>query len=256
MLYLYNDLSIKTIFKEALQDIRTTRGIIPKTENGGNIMIKAVIFDMDGLMFDTERIASEGWKEAGKQLGFSIDEQQFRQMRGRTAAAGRQLFREWYGEGISYDEGRKIRTAYLEQYVREHGTPIKDGLVELFQYLKEHAIPKAIATSSPREMAVLYFERAGLEFDFDQSVCGAEITNGKPAPDVFLKAAGKLGFSPEECLVLEDSFSGVRAGYAAGCHVIMIPDLQEPDEETRKMCDAVYGTLKDVIAYLSPDIRK
>ena len=84
MLYLYNDLRIKTISKKALQDIRTTRGIIPKTENGGNIMIKAVIFDMDGLMFDTERIASEGWKEAGKQLGFSIGEQQFRQMRGRT----------------------------------------------------------------------------------------------------------------------------------------------------------------------------
>lgn len=218
-------------------------------------MIKAVIFDMDGLMFDTERIAAEGWKSAGKQLGFSIDEPQLRQMRGRTAAAGKQLFKEWYGDKISYDEGRKIRTAYLERYIRDRGTPVKEGLTDLFQYLKEHDLPKAIATSSSRETAVWYFERAGLKFDFEQSVCGGEIANGKPAPDVFLKAAEKMGFSPEECLVLEDSFSGVRAGYAAGCHVIMIPDLQEPDEETRKMCDAVYGTLKEVIAYLSMDMK-
>lgn len=219
-------------------------------ENQKPSIIKAVIFDMDGLMFDTERVAAEGWKSAGRQLGFSIDEPQLRQMRGRTAAAGKQLFKKWYGESISYDEGRKIRTAYLEQYVRDQGTPVKDGLIELFHYLKEQNIPKAIATSSTRETAIWYFERAGLPFDFNQSVCGGEIANGKPAPDVFLKAAEKLGFAPEECLVLEDSFSGVRAGHGAGCHVVMIPDLQEPDEEIRGMCDAVYGTLGEVVGYL------
>lgn len=216
-----------------------------------NAIIKAVIFDMDGLIFDTERIAAKGWKSAGRQLGFTIDEPQLCQMRGRTASAGRQLFKEWYGDSVSYDEGRKIRTAYLEQYIRNHGTPVKTGLKELFAYLKENGYPKALATSSSRETAVWYFECAGLDFDFDQSVCQGEVVNSKPAPDIFLKAANKLGLPPENCLVLEDSFSGVQAGTAAGCHVIMVPDLQEPDSKVCDMCDMVCRTLQDVISCLS-----
>lgn len=212
--------------------------------------IEAVIFDMDGLMFDTERVAAQGWKMAGEQLGFHISETKLRQMRGRNVIAGRALFQEWYNGRISYDEARDIRTAYVTEYIEEKGTPVKDGLPELFRYLKENGCRKAIATSTQRETAEWYFAHASLPFDFEVSVCGTEIKNGKPAPDVFLTAAAKLGLPPERCLVLEDSFSGVRAGAAAGCSVIMVPDLQEPDEETASLCLAVCRTLREVPHYL------
>ena len=212
--------------------------------------IDAVIFDMDGLMFDTERVAARGWKRAGEQLGFTISENELRQMRGRNVIAGRALFQEWYQGRISYDEARSVRTAYVTEDIEKEGTPVKEGLPELFKFLKEKGYRKAIATSTQRETAEWYFSHASLPFDFEESVCGTEIKKGKPAPDVFVAAAEKLGLPPERCLVLEDSFSGVRAGAAAGCSVIMVPDLQEPDEEISSLCLAVCRTLREVPSYL------
>lgn len=212
--------------------------------------IKAVIFDMDGLMFDTERIAAMGWRHAGEKLGFEITEQELCQLRGRNVIAGRKLFHMWYGDRVTYDEGRSLRAAYVKQYIEKHGTPVKDGLEDLFAYLTSHGYQKAIATSSSRETAERYFQYAGLAFDFEQSVCGTEVAVSKPAPDIFRKAAEKLNLKPEQCLVLEDSYNGVRAGAAAGCQVVMIPDIQEPDEEIRKLCRKVCRNLREVIPFL------
>ena len=209
--------------------------------------IKAVIFDMDGLMFDTERIAAVGWRYAGEKLGFEITEQELCQLRGLNVIAGRKLFHTWYGDRVTYDEGRSLRAAYVKQYIEKHGTPVKDGLEDLFAYLTSHGYQKAIATSSSRETAERYFQSAGLAFDFEQSVC---VAVSKPAPDIFRKAAEKLNLKPEQCLVLEDSYNGVRAGAAAGCQVVMIPDIQEPDEEIRKLCRKVCRNLREVIPVL------
>ena len=184
--------------------------------------IKAVIFDMDGLMFDTERIAAVGWRYAGEKLGFEITEQELCQLRGLNVIAGRKLFHTWYGDRVTYDEGRSLRAAYVKQYIEKHGTPVKDGLEDLFAYLTSHGYQKAIATSSSRETAERYFQSAGLAFDLEQSVCGTEVAVSKPAPDIFRKAAEKLNLKPEQCLVLEDSYNGVRAGAAAGCQLSLI----------------------------------
>lgn len=212
--------------------------------------IQAVIFDMDGLMFDTERLAAVGWKRAGEALGFSITERELQMMRGRSAREGRRLFSEWYQGRVEYEEAKKYRTAYVNQYIEEHGTPVKEGLLELFSYLKKQGIPKAIATATSRENAIWYFERAGIPFDFEESVCGAEVENGKPAPDIFLAASQKLNVKPPYCLVLEDSLSGVEAGCAAGSQVIMVPDLAQPGDSLKKRCLAVCKNLTDVISYL------
>ena len=212
--------------------------------------IKTVIFDMDGLMFDTERIAAQAWQETAGQMGFEITEERLRQLRGRNVIGGRKLFRQWYGDRVSYDEGRRRRALYVNRYIEEHGTPVKDGLAVLLDFLETHGYRKALATSSGRDTAVWYFQKAGLEFSFDVSVCGGEAANGKPAPDIFLKAVEKLGLRPGECLVLEDSFNGVRAAAAAGCPVIMVPDLQEADEEIKGLCWKVLGSLKEVVDYL------
>lgn len=216
-----------------------------------NRKIKAVIFDMDGLMFDTEHLAADGWQKAAKELGFTIGEDKLCLLRGISPAQCRELFIKWYGDGRIYDEGRKIRVAYVQQTIRDQGIPVKPGLTALFAYLKENHYQKAIATSSSRETTLWYFEMANIPFDFDRSVCGAEVTACKPAPDVFLKSAEVLGLAPAECVVLEDSFNGVRASAAAGCHTIMIPDIQQPTPEIRNMCDAVCKSLQDVPEYLS-----
>lgn len=213
-------------------------------------VIKAVIFDMDGLMFDTERIAACAWQQIAGEMGFEITEERLRQLRGRNLEGGRKLFQEWYGGQVSYDEGRKRRAAYVNQYIEEHKMPVKEGLLELFGYLKEKGYRKAIATSSSRETALWYFEKAGLEFDFEISVCGGEVERGKPAPDIFLEAVRRLSVKAEECLVLEDSFNGVRSGAAAGCQVIMVPDMQEADDEMRGLCLGICRTLSEVKEYL------
>lgn len=216
--------------------------------------IEAVIFDMDGLIFDTERLAACGWKEAGTQLGIPITDVEIGQIRGRNIASSRKLFREWYGEAVDYDVVRAIRTAYVNRVVEEQGTPVKPGVRTLMAYLKEQGIRRALATSSQREVAERYFRLAQLPMDFDASVCGTEIQNGKPAPDVFLLAAEKLGTAPECCLVLEDSPNGIRAGSAAGCHVIMVPDMDAPTEELAGLCDTVANTLEDVIGWLEQTV--
>ena len=117
-------------------------------------------------------------------------------------------------------------------------------------YLKENHIKTALATSTQRERVEIYFEKGNLPLQFDATVCGREVKNGKPAPDVFLKAAELLGLEPGECLVIEDSYNGIRAANAAGCQVVMVPDMDEPTEETKAVCAQTLESLYDVIRYL------
>lgn len=222
-------------------------------DNMERTKIKAVIFDMDGLMFDTERIEACAWHQISEEMGFEITEENLRQLRGRNLEGGRKLFQEWYGGRVSYDEGRKRRAAYVNRYIEEHGTPVKEGLLELFLYLREKGYQKAIATSSSRETAIWYFEKAGIAFDFEISVCGGEVEQGKPAPDIFLEAVRRLGLRGEECLALEDSFNGVRSAAAAGCQVIMVPDMQQPDEEIRGLCLEICRNLSEAKQYLDEE---
>ncbi len=218
-----------------------------------NNLIKAVIFDMDGLMFDTEKLAADGWKYAGNSLGFDIDDEKLSQTRGRNVADARKLFFEWYGDRVDYDKARSIRCDHLNSRLKQHGMPMKKGLCELLGYLKENGYKRALATSTHRETVAWYFELAGLPMDFDVVVCGDEVENSKPAPDVFLKAAKKLGTDPERCLVLEDSPNGIRAGSGAGCKVVMIPDLDHPTEEIIKLCLKICDNLSDIMEILIAD---
>lgn len=221
-----------------------------KRKVDGEKEIKAVIFDMDGLLFDTERLAARGWKEAGRQFGIQLTDEKIGQIRGRNIASSRTLFRDWYGDTVEYDAVRAVRTAYLNQVVEDEGTPVKPGVQNLLKYLKENGIKRALATSSQREIAERYFRLAQLPMEFDASVCGTEIQNSKPAPDVFLLAAKKMGVRPEHCLVLEDSPNGIHAAAAAGCSVIMVPDMDQPTEEITGLCTAVVQTLNDVVDWL------
>lgn len=218
--------------------------------NETNVEIKAVLFDMDGLVFDTEQLAEKGWLQAGEMFGFPVTVKETALIRGRNALASRRLFQEWYGENDFYDQGKEIRNSYILDYIKVNGMPVKEGMHELFSYLRENGIKTALATSTQRECVEEYFKYTDLPYAFDITVCGTEVKNGKPAPDIFLTAAKKLGVNPEQCLVLEDSPNGIMAGHAAGCKVIMIPDMDRPEETITKLCTKVCQNLREIITYL------
>lgn len=213
-------------------------------------MIQGVLFDMDGLMFDTERIGYEGWKYAGSQLNIDISDSLIESFRGTGEKRKRQLFTETFEKTAEYDAAFSLRTAYAAEWIEKNGLPVKQGLKKLLSYLRKEGIKTALATSSPREKAMAYLKMADVEIYFTASVCGAEVQNAKPAPDIFLAAAKALGLKPQECLVLEDSRNGLEAAKAAGCKAVVIPDLSPVPSKEEGLWDAKVENLEEVISLL------
>ena len=207
-------------------------------------MIKAVLFDMDGILFDTEIVMKEGWQKAARELNFTLTEEHLSQMRGSALPRSRKLFEEWFHGKVTYDEGRAIRSAYLNDYIQRNGVPEKPGLHEFLSWLKEHSIKVAVATSTTRRVAEGYWKQSGIDQYIDASVCGDEVIN-KPDPEIFLKAASLLKVPIAACIVAEDSINGLKAARAAGAISCMIPDLTPYTKELFPFCDYVSPSLLD-----------
>ena len=165
-------------------------------------MIKAIIFDMDGVLFDTEKIMKKGWEKAADLLNFSLTEDQLKQLRGGSRERNSALFKEWYNGTIDYYQARKIRSDYLNTYVETYSIPPKKGLYELLSFLKNKKIPWGIATSTDRAQAEHYWKLANIYEEVRVSVCGNEVLKSKPNPDIFLKTAEKLHVSIDSCLIV------------------------------------------------------
>lgn len=218
-------------------------------------MIKAVLMDMDGTLYDTEHLSGIGWLKAAKEYGSPLDQEHIWLFRGRCREQNAQEYARWYNVPVEqYWEVRKIRDRVVNEYLAEHGVPIKPGLFELLKYLKENNIRTCIATGTARETAQKYWEETGILPYIDAEVCGSEVVRSKPHPEVFLKAAELVETPPEECLVLEDSPNGARAARAAGCRLIVIPDETPADDEIRTLSDFVVPSLTDVIDILEKDL--
>jgi HAD superfamily hydrolase (TIGR01509 family) len=224
-----------------------TEGAVRMGEAG---RIRGVIFDMDGLMFDTERLAVEGWQKAGREFGFDISDALVIQTAGRSSADTRAVLEEGLGTAIPYKEMRKIRLAHAADVVREKGVPLKRGLSELLAFLEGRSIPRAVATSTERSRTEELLRMSRLQHRFQFLVCGDEIPRGKPAPDIFLAAARGLGVAPRFCAVLEDSESGLRAAGAAGMMPLLVPDLGEPSAAMRELAQGIFSSLDEAIEYL------
>ena len=213
-------------------------------------MIKAVIFDLDGLLLDTEIVAFKIYEELGERFGFTLTLPDFmenfcgQQLR-RNVAYCNERFQLPRGFEEAVEEVLRI-----EKRILDEGVDVMPGAKELLTFLKANNYKTCVASSSARERSLNLLERYELVEYFDYFVFGPEVNRGKPNPDIFLKAAEKLDISPEYCLVLEDSPAGIQAGYSAGMHVICIPDLKYPTQEYVEMTTAVKESLFDVISYL------
>ena len=214
-------------------------------------MIKGIIFDMDGLMFDTERLVIKAWDFAGKQMGCSITKDIVIKTLGLNTENTRRVFIEHLGNNFDFYVFRKIRVDYMTDYIDKNGIPIKTGLIELLDFLKSNHYKMTVATSTEKEKTEYYFKKANISYYFDDIVCGDMIERGKPEPDIYLKASKIIGVAPNECLALEDSPIGILSAYRAGMRPVMIPDLVKPNEETNKILYAKLPTLFDVIELLN-----
>lgn len=212
--------------------------------------IKGVLFDMDGVILDTEKLYTRFWKEAAQSLGFPMTHEMALGMRSLSRELGERQLKEYLGEEVDYQKVRDTRIKMMTAFIQENGVELKPGIQELLDFLKEKGIKTSIATSSPLDRTKEYLSKVGLVDAFDELVSGHMVPHGKPAPDIYLYAAEKLGLKPEECLVIEDSPTGLLAGMRAGAVPIMIPDQDQPTDETKARIYAVADSLKEIISLI------
>lgn len=213
--------------------------------------IKAVIFDQDGVMFDTERMSSRAWEKAGSEMGVVMEESFLCTIRGMNYQDATVRFEAWSaGKGIDCEELRRRKKKYFTQMRKEEPLPVKPGLHELLAYLKEQGYKIALATGSTKEYSLENLREADVASYFELIISGDMVEHAKPSPDIFLKAAEVLGELPEQCLVLEDSLNGVEAGIRGGFVTVMVPDMTQPDDTLRARVNQVCESLLEVRDWL------
>lgn len=199
---------------------------------------KGAIFDMDGVLFDTERLYQETWKEIAEECSVRLGDDFLMAISGTNGTHMKKVIEKYY----QVSDGSDIMEECMERMKRklEIHVPVKKGVSEILEYFHSFGIRLAVASSSSAEQIEANLSKSGIRDYFSEIVSGAEVTYGKPAPDIFLLAAKKIGCRPEECMVFEDSENGVKAGHRAGCFTVMIPDLIEPDAGIKALCSKVY----------------
>lgn len=203
--------------------------------------IKAAIFDMDGVLFDTEVLYQECWHELAAEHGVTLDDGFKKAICGTSGELMRRVIEKYYHVADSTKIIEGCQSKLNEKLSRN--VPMKPGVREILEAFRAHNMKIAVASSSRRSRIENNLDKSGLACYFDEIVCGSDVANGKPAPDIFIAAANALGYDPKECYVFEDSANGVKAGHAAGSFVIMVPDQIQPDEETTACCDKICDNL-------------
>jgi HAD superfamily hydrolase (TIGR01509 family) len=210
-------------------------------------MIKAVLFDMDGVLFDSEKLYSKAVPEISAKLGYSMDRAFFVRTLGISSRECRRLYEEAYGSDYPFDKASDMLFQFILDYNQKHTMPMKAGVMECLSALRSLGLPLVVATSSPRFVAdELFAALPELNRMFMGKVCGDEVAQGKPEPEIYQKAAALAGFPPAECLGVEDSPSGLMAIRASGAYAVMVPDLIPCTEALRPYVDSVLGGLGEL----------
>jgi len=211
----------------------------------------AVIFDMDGVIFDSERCVIEVWKEIAKRQGIRDIEKNLMACIGTTAVKTRQIMLEAYGEGFPYDELSKQASAAFHERYDNGKLPLKTGVFEILDFLKDNNKKITLATSTRRQVVVSELESAGLFDYFDEIITGDMVSKSKPDPEIFLLACKRSGIREDAAFVIEDSYNGIRAAHAGGLKAIMVPDLLPANDEMRELSRVILDDLVSVISFLS-----
>lgn len=209
--------------------------------------VKGVLFDMDGVVVDTEKLYARFWQEAANALGYPMTYTQALGMRSLNRQAGQEKLESYFGPGIDIHEVRAIRIERMEAYIDAHGVEPKPGIYELLDFLDQKGIPAAITTSSPQERVKKYLQPLGLYHRFAHICTGYEVAHGKPEPDIYLYGAESLGLPPENCLAIEDSPAGILSAYRAGCMPVLVPDLDGADDAMGQNLYAEADSLLDIM---------
>lgn len=216
----------------------------PSPQAMPRLSVSAVIFDMDGLMLDTEIIYQRAWTWAGRSLGYDYDDAFYlHSCVGRTVETCEAALTARFGENFPLEAFRQLWQQLWRQEVEQQGIPLKPGLLDLLAFLDQRSIPFAVATSSDADYTTFTLAAARVQDRFACIVTGDEIQHSKPAPDIYLEAARRLNVHPAGCVALEDSDAGVRAAAAAGMRVLLIPDLKQPSEAGRLAATHVLDSL-------------
>jgi len=212
---------------------------------------QAAIFDMDGLLLDTERVCMKIFKQACEVRNVPFLEEVYLSIIGRNAAGIEQVIRDGYGPELDYPSLNAEWRKRYDSVVKHQAIPIKEGVVELLEWLRSKSIPTAVATSTRKEIAEAKLRLAGLDKYFDVLTTGCEVSQGKPHPEIYLLAANRLGIEAEACLAFEDSNNGVRSAVSANMTTYQIPDLVEPCDDVKSLGHHIKPSLKVVLAELA-----
>lgn len=207
--------------------------------------IKAVIFDMDGLMFDTERLFIRVSLDIARVCGYEADEGLLLKTVGMSHSESEKIYADMIGD--CYEDYMEKVLAEYDRILAEGRIPLKTGIMELLEYLERKGYRKCVASNTVRGRVCMALKRVGGKERFDQVICGDEVENGKPDPEIYIKACARMNISPDEAVVLEDSVLGLQAANAAGIKCILVPDLIQPTEEQKKLAYMVLPSLVEII---------
>lgn len=213
--------------------------------------IEAVIFDMDGVIFDTERVYLEDWIKVFKQYGYDMKKEIYVSVMGTGRKNVKKVFKKEFGEELPIEEMYIIKDKLLVEAVENNKIPLKLGAIELLDFLRDNGYKIALATSAKRDRMKMQLNGANLEEKFEALVCGDDVEKSKPNPDIFLKAANKLGVNPENCIVVEDSCAGIEAAHNAKMMGVHVEDLKEADEVIKKYCYKNFKNLIEIKDFIS-----